>query len=115
MRVIANSLMTALVVMALFWGNCLSCPEVLFASAAQPAHGCCHRSHQPASQTTTCQSQALQHFVQAAKADVQVQAVAITAPRLADPLLPLRAAPRFVSTPETAPPDLVSLNSAFRI
>jgi len=115
MRVISNSLMTALVVIALFWGNCLSCPEVLLASSAgQPAHGCCHRSHQPAPKTT-CQSQALQHFVQAAKADTPVTVVAVTIQTPADQPLPLQAAANLASAPEATPPDLVSLNSSLRI
>jgi len=37
MRRVSSSLMTALIVAALFWGNCLSCPQMLLA-AATPLH-----------------------------------------------------------------------------
>jgi hypothetical protein len=50
--------MVALVVIAMFWGNCLSCPVM----TAGSAHSCCHKP-QPAS--AKCHSQNLQHFVQA--------------------------------------------------
>jgi hypothetical protein len=54
--------MAVLVVVALFWGNCFSCPQVLL-SAAQ--HKCCHRSKAPKSE---CNTQGLQNFVKAEKA-----------------------------------------------
>jgi len=54
--------MAVLVVVALFWGNCFSCPQVLL-SAAQ--HKCCHRGKAPKSE---CNTQGLQNFVKAEKA-----------------------------------------------
>jgi hypothetical protein len=114
MRVFSNSVMTALVVLALFLGNCLSCPQILLSlSSHQPAHGCCPRSHQPVSKTT-CQSQALQHYVQAEKEAPPAPAV-IAMVRPPFDLLPLQPATDFGGTPEISPPDLVSLNSSFRI
>src|ERR1022692_2996879 len=38
MRPVFNSLMAALVVVALFWGNCFSCPQILLAAQK---HSCC--------------------------------------------------------------------------
>jgi hypothetical protein len=115
MRVISNTAMAALVVAALFLGNCLSCPEALLASQAQqPAHGCCHRGHQPAS-NTGCQSQALQHFVQPEKGAPPVPAVATLVPMPSDVRLSLPLATDLAGTPEATPPDLVSLHSSFRI
>ena len=113
MRRVSSSLMTALIVAALFWGNCLSCPQMLLAAAThQPAHSCCHRSKSTA---TSCQSQGLQHFLKAAP-EMQTPAVAVVvavAPAIAvsQPQGALVAPVEVVH----APPDLLSLHSAFRI
>lgn len=114
MRTVSSSCMAALVVMALFWGNCLSCPQILLAlSSHQPAHGCCHRT-KPAS--AGCQTQSLRSFV---KADTGVQAPsALTVVSLVRPQQP--SSPSLERNPLPlpavhAPPDLLSLNSSFRI
>ena len=111
MRTVSSSLMTALIVAALFWGNCLSCPQMLLAAAThQPAHSCCHRSK---STTTRCQSQGLHHFLKAA-------------PEMQTPAVPVAVAPAIaVSLPQGAlvapvevvhaPPDLLALHSSLRI
>jgi hypothetical protein len=63
MRAVSNSVMAALVVAALFWGNCFSCPQVLLSlTSKQPAHGCCHRTKQA---PQDCRTQVLQNFVKA--------------------------------------------------
>jgi hypothetical protein len=104
--------MAALVVVALFWGNCLSCPEMILAAAArQPAHSCCHRT-KPA--CTDCHSQGLRHFV---KADPQAPA-ALAVAELVEPVSRVVLPRGAVVTPartEHAPPDLLSLHSIFRI
>jgi hypothetical protein len=110
MRRVSSSLMAALIVVALFWGNCLSCPQMLLAAAThQPAHSCCHKTK---SAGTTCQSQGLQHFLKASP-ETQTPAVAVVAPVIAVPL----ALGALVSPVEVvhAPPDLLALHSAFRI
>jgi hypothetical protein len=62
-RKISNSAMAVLISVALFWGNCFSCPQVLLSlKAHQSAHGCCHKTKKTAQ---GCTSQALQHFVKA--------------------------------------------------
>ena len=61
MRALGTSMMALLVVAALFWGNCFSCPQVLL-SASQ--HGCCHRTKAP---KDDCKTQGLRNFVQAEK------------------------------------------------
>ena len=106
-------MMAALIVVALFWGNCLSCPQMLLAVAAhQPAHNCCHKTK---SAGTTCQSQGLQHFLKAgpevrtARAAVVAVATTITAAAL-----PQGAAIAPVEVVH-APPDLLALHSVFRI
>jgi hypothetical protein len=48
--------MAALIIAALFWGNCFSCPQLLVAQQ----HQCCHHEKAP---TAACQLQNLQHFV----------------------------------------------------
>jgi len=59
MKAFLNSLMAALVVTALFWGNCFSCPQILL--AAQKHHCCPHGKADP----TECKTQGLRSFVQA--------------------------------------------------
>jgi hypothetical protein len=72
--------MAVLVVVALFWGNCFSCPQLLL-SAAQ--HKCCHRTKAPKSE---CNTQGLQNFVKAEKAapasSLPVTVAAVDAPAL---------------------------------
>ena len=101
-------MMTALIIVALFWGNCLSCPQMLLAATA---HSCCHRTKTAG---TNCQSQGLQHFLKAGP-EVRTQAVAVVA---AAPViavaLPQSALVAAVEA-EHAPPDLLALHSAFRI
>ena len=103
MRAFSTAAMAALVIVALFWGNCLSCPQVL------NAHTCCHKSKAPAK----CDTQSLQHFVKTdstAPAPVLEAAAAVEAPvetpREA-PLPPLRD--------HHGPPDILSLESSLRI
>jgi len=114
MRKIASSLMVALVVAALFWGNCFSCPEVLLSLMAHHSdHSCCHRN-KPATQT--CWTQELRHFM---KADAGAQAVPAPAVGavvvIARPAAIPQALEAVPASPEHAPPDLLSLHASFRI
>src|ERR1019366_2098261 len=112
MRRVSSSLMAALIVVALLWGNCLSCPQMLLTAAHQPAHSCCHRTK---SAGTSCQSQGLQHFLKAGP-ELQTPAVAVVAavaPAIAVSL-PQDALVAPVEV-EHAPPDLLALHSVFRI
>ena len=65
MRAICNSLLAILALAALLWGNCFSCPQLLFNfSAHAPSHGCCkHPGSRPVSSGAECPSLALKHFV----------------------------------------------------
>ena len=105
-------MMAALIVMALFWGNCLSCPQMLLAATVhQPAHSCCHKTK---STGTNCPSQGLQHFLKAAP-DVQTPAVAVAA---VEPAMAVSLPQGALVAPVEvvhAPPDLLSLHSSFRI
>jgi hypothetical protein len=115
MRVISNSLMAALVVAALFLGNCFSCPQILAAMAAHtPAHGCCHHKSQQPAANTECQSQALQHFVQSGTTTAPAPALMAV---LAVPPAVMIFEPAFqpAAAPAATPPDLISLHSSFRI
>lgn len=58
----------SLAILAMLWGNCLSCPQMA------DAHSCCHKT-QPAS--AACHTQNLQHFV---KAEASQPFVAVLAP-----------------------------------
>ena len=100
--------MVLLVVAALFFGNCFSCPQMLLAGPShQPQHNCCP-GPQPVS--ASCQTQGMQHFV---KADSAAQPVIL--PVVAE----LTEAPASTVLPnapfavpiaaEHAPPGILSL------
>ncbi|MBZ5725006.1 MAG: hypothetical protein LAP87_08420 [Acidobacteriia bacterium] len=113
MRAVSTSLMAALVVVALFWGNCFSCPQLLLAMQShQPAHGCCHGKKQA---PVTCQTQQFHQFL---KADAgHAPAVPLVAELLASPSpVPLPHDRTSASVPAPhAPPGLSSLYSTLRI
>jgi hypothetical protein len=101
---VSTSFMAALVIVALFWGNCFSCPQALL---AQQTHGCCHRTK---STPSTCQSQGLKNFVKA-EGGVQVD----PGPVVAAAVEPVLAVSLFTihlsasSPTEHTPPELLSL------
>jgi hypothetical protein len=106
-------MMAALVVVALFWGNCFSCPQVILAFRTHhDGHGCCHKTKTAA---PGCESQSLQNFV---KSDPGVHAPVFELAgivSMAPPMLfPAREAVEFPQQ-GPAPPDLLSLHSSFRI
>jgi hypothetical protein len=105
--------MAALLVAALFWGNCLSCPQVLLTLAAHKApHGCCHHS-QPAP-GKACQVH-LRHFV---TGDSDAGAPAAPVATIASVAAPASIAVAPVSAPVEAvysPPLKFVLDSCFRI
>ena len=78
MRALRTSMMALLVMAALFWGNCFSCPQVLL-SASQ--HSCCHRTKAP---KTECNTQGLRNFVKAEKA-APVSSLPVTVALIAPP------------------------------
>jgi len=94
--------MAILIIAALFWGNCFSCPQLLLASQK---HGCCPRTK---SNKTECQTQGLKNFVKSeASAPAVITVAAIVeqpaqTSQLAAPLF----APLFVGH---APPDTLPL------
>jgi hypothetical protein len=112
MQRVSNIAMATLIVAALFFGNCLSCPQMLLAMAGQhPGHGCCHH---PAPKID-CHSQSLSHFVkaqgQAAPALVAsgvVRAIGTAAMPALCVVAPLHAA-------DVPPPDLLSRHSLLRV
>ena len=112
MRAVSNSLLAALVVAALFWGNCFSCPELLLSLVNKAPHSCCQR-HAP--RAHACTTNALQHFV---KADpVAVAAPAAAAPACVAMFTPAPAAQPMpaAAVPLPSPPDLPELNSILRV
>jgi len=110
-RTFSNSVLAVLIVAALFWGNCFSCPQLLLSLAQSAPHGCCKRS---APVTQTCTTNVLKHFV---KADP----VSVTAPAAApaDILAFVPAPMEYYSAVTTdaphSPPDLLALTSLLRI
>jgi hypothetical protein len=117
MRKVSSSLLAALVVVALFWGNCLSCPQFLLAAkAAGASHECCKRNHQsPQPTKTKCETQGLRNFVQNERGQAAIGPLAVpnqTAVEIPAPLHPLDPAPASLVW---SPPDLLALHSSFRI
>jgi predicted lipid-binding transport protein (Tim44 family) len=117
MRAVSSSLMAALIVVALFWGNCLSCPQVLLSlRKMKQSHECCKRGQKPAA-NNTCTSQGLQHFVKAEPAPAPLPALSAEAPAPAAEIP--AAAPAFepvaVASGPPPPSDRLSLHSSFRI
>ena len=104
MRAFFNSLMAALVVMALFWGNCFSCPQVLLAAQK---HSCCpHGKSDP----KDCKTQGLRNFVKADPVVKVVPAVVETAAPAALTLQSPVAETRPIPAPQqSSPPDLLPL------
>ncbi|MBS1859064.1 MAG: hypothetical protein JST11_27070 [Acidobacteria bacterium] len=78
MRAFGTALMAVLVVAALFWGNCYSCPQMLLAKAQ---HACCHRTKAPKDE---CATQGLRTFVKAEKA-APVSTLPVTVATIAPP------------------------------
>jgi hypothetical protein len=112
-RIFSNSAMAVLIVVALFWGNCLTCPQMM--PAHQPDHSCCHHKKTDASQQ--CHSQDMQQFL---KADPGVHAapVPVMAAEAVQAVQAVPAAGESLTAPvgiEHAPPDLLSLTSSLRI
>jgi hypothetical protein len=109
-KAFSNSLFAILVVAALFWGNCFSCPQLLLSLAKKDLHSCCKRSA-PVKQK--CTTNVLKHFV---KADP----VAVATPAV-KPLEHAWFVPSPASDGVTAlvltdsPPGLISLTSLLRI
>jgi len=102
MRAALTSIMAVLVIAALFWGNCFSCPRMLL---EQQSHGCCPHGK---TKRSDCDTQSLKNFVKAEKA--------AAAPMLVEHVLPARVAvtpaelPITVSVPpEHTPPLQISL------
>jgi hypothetical protein len=104
MRAVFNSLMSALVVVALFWGNCFSCPQILL--AAQKHHCCPHGKSDP----SECKTQGLRNFVKADKATPTVPAPVATVTIAPPPTTPRLSTTLVVpASPEYTPPDLLPL------
>ncbi len=104
MRAAFNSLMAALVVVALFWGNCFSCPQILLAAQK---HGCCPHGK---SDQKECKTQGLRNFV---KADPVVKvipaAMEIAAPAVLVPTSYWAAVSVEPAPQNFSPPDLLPL------
>jgi hypothetical protein len=105
--------MAALVIAALFFGNCFSCPQILLAATQQGDHSCCHRTK---SVSQDCQTQGLRQYI---KADPG--APAAVQPIVAEVVSAVPDAPApeefFVSSvrPDRTPPDLLAVLSVFRV
>jgi hypothetical protein len=104
--------MVTLALVAMLWGNCLSCPDMLAATAShQPDHSCCHKP-QPAQ--VKCHTQSMQHFVQAETHAPVAPVAAELAETPALAMLPVR----WTSAPLPAlhaPPGSPTLSTTLRI
>jgi hypothetical protein len=119
MRAVSNSLLSFLLLAALLWGNCLSCPQVLLSLTSHtPAHDCCKPTGKvPVKSQNNCQSFALQHFVKAdpaSQARLQPAAYAHVAVTDTQAVAPAARAIVIVVI-QHSPPKLEILNSNIRI
>ena len=105
MRAVFNSLMAALVVVALFWGNCFSCPQILLAAQK---HSCCPPGKANPSESKT---QGLRNFVKAEKIVPGAPAAVVAAVVIAAPPASARLSATSVvpASPAYTPPDLLPL------
>jgi hypothetical protein len=104
MRAVFNSLMAVLVVAALFWGNCFSCPQVLLAAQK---HHCCPLGK---SNPSDCKTQGLRNFVKAEKTTSTTPAPVTAAIIAHSPVTPCLSATLVVPAPaQYTPPDLLPL------
>ena len=107
MRAFSSSVMAALIVVALFWGNCFSCPQLLL---EQNPHQCCHPQKRAMSD---CGTQNLQQFV---RADLGMHAPAMPVVALVSlPVSPVDSSPVTPAPEEHAPPGFVPLHSILRV
>ena len=106
MKTVSTSVMAVLIVAALFFGNCYSCPEALLALTA---HHCCHRTKSPAA---SCETQSLQNFV---KANPGTPAPALPVVAMVSEPFPQVVFVASSVAIEYTPHDLLSLHSVFRI
>jgi len=110
MRAFLNSVMAALVVVALFWGNCFSCPQVLLAAQK---HHCCPRGKADShgkSDPQDCNTQGLRNFVKADPAPLAALMPSESPAKLASFLqIDLAPAPAELVPPQFTPPDLLPL------
>lgn len=96
---------------ALFWGNCFSCPEAVLAYAVNhPAHQCCHKSK---ASTPGCDTQNLQQFVKTHQGTEPPALPLAALSTLVAPALAVDAAAPIVI--EYPPPDLLSLKPVLRV
>jgi hypothetical protein len=112
MRVISIAA-AVLAVIALFFGNCLTCPQMA------ASHNCCHgnqRCHHNQPVTQVCQAPALNHFVKVDKvgSSVTPSVVSLTAETV-ERLGVAAPGDAAIAVPDYAPPDLISLHSSLRI
>ena len=107
MRAVSSSMMAVLVVVALFWGNCFSCPQVMLQAAA---HACCHPTKAP----KDCPSPSLHNYVKSDAGAVQAPMVSTAAVATAA-VAPIVMSEGTWLAAEYSPPDLISLHSSFRI
>jgi hypothetical protein len=109
MRTLSTSLMVLLVVAALFFGNCFSCPQMLLAwGSHQPLHSCCPG---PKPVSAGCQTQGMQHFVKADANGAQPPIIPVVAKLIESPTS-FVLSDAFLTVPiptEHAPPGILSL------
>ena len=107
MRAFSSSIMATLVLVALFWGNCFSCPQALLAFNA---HQCCHPQKRTAAK---CETQNLQQFV---KGDLGTNAPAMPVSAMVSlPVVPFHAAALTPAAEEHSPPGALALRSILRV
>jgi hypothetical protein len=94
--------MATLIIAALFWGNCYSCPQVLLSAQK---HGCCPHTKSGKSE---CRTQGLKNFVNTEKSAPAV-IVTVAALELPEPVHEAAAPTLIPRAGNHAPPDALPL------
>jgi hypothetical protein len=106
MRAFSNSLLAILLVAALFWGNCFSCPQVLSSLKSDPAHGCCHKTKQA---PKDCRTQVFKQFEKADPVPPSMPALVAALVTAPEPQVSLSFEPAPVPLEHTPPSGVFSL------
>ncbi len=100
-------------VVALFFGNCLTCPQMAASQSCCHPNQPCHHKQAP---SQVCEAESLHPFVKADIADHSVTLPLMSiAPVTPDPVSAAGPRDAAFASAEYAPPDLLCLHSSFRI
>ncbi len=119
-RAVSSLVLSALMVLTLLWGGCISCPQFfMFPTAATGAKACCRKdgsckNQKPAPKTTAKECKRISLEPASAPIELAVDLPPSFAP-LPTPALPLAVARTQAAPADDSPPDRLVLHSTFLI